>query len=59
MMNIRQLPSDVYTANLNLRSMPKWLSDSEQERIAEFAATPKYKRDPEMLSPDDDEDDDE
>ncbi len=39
--------------------MPKWLSESERERIAEFAATPKYKRDPEMLAPDDDEEDDE
>ncbi len=37
--------------------MPKWLSESERERIAEFAATPKYERDPEMLSPDDDEED--
>lgn len=38
--------------------MPKWLSDSERERIAEFAETPKYERDPEMLAPDDDDKDD-
>jgi len=36
--------------------MPKWLSESDRERIAEFAATPKYKRDPEMLAPDDPDD---
>lgn len=35
--------------------MPQWLSDNEMERIAAFAATPNYLRDPEMLVPDDDE----
>lgn len=39
--------------------MPKFLSDSEMDRITEFAKTPVYKRTPEQLMPDapDDEDD--
>ena len=42
--------------------MTRWLSDSDQERIQAFAETPKYKRSPEMLAPDsedEDEDDEE
>jgi hypothetical protein len=30
------------------------LTDRDLQRIAEFAATPEYERDPEMLVPDDD-----
>lgn len=33
--------------------MSQHLSDDELERIAEFAATPVYKRSPEQLLPDD------
>ncbi len=39
--------------------MTGWLSDSDRERIEEFAETPKYKRSPEMLAPESDEDDEE
>lgn len=39
--------------------MAEWLSESDRERIEEFAATPKYERDPDMLAPDDSDDDDE
>lgn len=39
--------------------MTGWLSDSDRERIEEFAQTPKYERDPEMLAPESDEDDEE
>jgi len=39
--------------------MTGWLSDSDRERIEEFAQTPKYERSPEMLSPESDEDDEE
>jgi hypothetical protein len=35
--------------------MDGWLTESEMERISEFVATPKYKREPEMLLPDTDE----
>lgn len=35
--------------------MPKYLSECDLDRIAEFAATPKYERDPELLVPDDDD----
>lgn len=31
------------------------LSESEKQRMAEFAATPTYERDPEMLLPDADD----
>jgi hypothetical protein len=31
------------------------LTDSELERIAEFATTPKYKRTPDQLVPDDED----
>lgn len=34
--------------------MDSYLTESEKRRIAEFASTPKYKRDPEMLLPDED-----
>ena len=36
--------------------MTRWLSQSDRERIQEFAETPKYERNPEMLSPDTDDD---
>jgi hypothetical protein len=36
--------------------MDSFLTESERERISEFASTPKYARDPEMLLPDDDSD---
>jgi hypothetical protein len=39
--------------------MTGWLSDSDRERIEEFAQTPKYERSPEMLAPESDEDDEE
>jgi hypothetical protein len=35
--------------------MGDFLSDSDLDRIAEFAATPEYERNPELLVPDDDE----
>lgn len=31
--------------------MAEHLSDEEMERIVEFANTPKYRRDPELLTP--------
>jgi len=34
--------------------MDGYLTESDKRRIAEFAETPKYKRDPEMLVPEDD-----
>lgn len=37
--------------------MTQWLSDSDRERIQEFAKTPKYERSPEMLAPESGEDD--
>lgn len=39
--------------------MTRWLSENDRERIEEFAETPKYKRSPEMLAPDGDDDADE
>jgi len=39
--------------------MPEHISDSEMERIAEFATTPMYKRSPDQLLPDGATDDDE
>lgn len=33
--------------------MDGYLTESEKRRLAEFASTPKYKRDPEMLLPND------
>lgn len=35
--------------------MVDYLSESEMDRIAEFVATPKYERKPEILVPDKDE----
>jgi hypothetical protein len=35
--------------------MVEFLSDTEMERISEFAATPKYERTPEQLLPDEEE----
>jgi hypothetical protein len=35
--------------------MTEFLSDRDLDRIAEFAATPKYERRPEQLMPDDEE----
>ncbi len=35
--------------------MTEFLSERDLDRIAEFASTPKYKRDPEQLLPDEDE----
>lgn len=35
--------------------MAEFLSDKDLDRIAEFNATPRYKRDPEQLVPDSDE----
>lgn len=32
--------------------MPQYISDSEMDRITEFANTPVYKRTPEQLMPD-------
>lgn len=34
--------------------MVDYLSESDKSRIAEFIATPKYEREPEMLLPDPD-----
>lgn len=34
--------------------MVTFLTESDRQRMSEFAATPKYKREPEMLVPDDD-----
>jgi|AntRauTorcE11898_2_1112593.scaffolds.fasta_scaffold16153_3 hypothetical protein len=34
--------------------MVTYLTESDRQRMSEFAATPKYERDPEMLIPDDD-----
>ena len=31
--------------------MPEFLSENDRRRIAEFVATPKYERDPELLIP--------
>lgn len=31
--------------------MPKWISDSDLERIKRFAESPMYQRSPEMLLP--------
>jgi hypothetical protein len=31
--------------------MPEFISEQERERMAEFARTPGYKRDPEQLIP--------
>lgn len=36
-------------------NMPDYLSDSELERMEEFASTPKYKRKPDLLIPSDGE----
>lgn len=33
--------------------MERYLTEEDLQRITEFALTPKYKRDPEMLMPDD------
>lgn len=38
--------------------MTEFLSDNDKERIAEFLAAPAYERDPEILIPDDEPDDD-
>lgn len=35
--------------------MTEFLSDRDLDRIAEFASTPKYERDPEQLIPKEDE----
>lgn len=35
--------------------MPKYLSEKDLDRIAEFTATPRYERDPDQLVPDADE----
>lgn len=33
------------------------ITEADQRRMAEFANTPKYRRAPDLLEPDDDEDD--
>lgn len=33
--------------------MDGYLTESDKRRLAKFASTPKYKRDPEMLLPND------
>lgn len=33
--------------------MPEHISESDRERIADFAETPAYKREPEQLLPED------
>lgn len=33
--------------------MARYLTEEDLQRITEFALTPEYKRDPEMLVPDD------
>lgn len=38
-----------------MRLMTQHITDAERERMKEFAATPKYKRSPQLLEPDDDE----
>lgn len=35
--------------------MPNWFSEEEKERMARFASSTSYKRDPTMLLPDEDE----
>ncbi len=35
--------------------MPEFLSENDLKRIAEFAATPEYERDPDLLVPKDDD----
>jgi hypothetical protein len=35
--------------------MPEYLSEQDLDRIAEFASTPKYKRNPDLLVPNEDE----
>jgi hypothetical protein len=35
--------------------MPDFLSDGDLERMEEFATTPKYKRNPDLLVPSDSE----
>jgi hypothetical protein len=35
--------------------MSEFISEEERERIAEFARTPGFKRDPDQLVPDDEE----
>ncbi|WP_255764234.1 hypothetical protein [Halobaculum sp. CBA1158] len=37
--------------------MPNWITDEEQERIQKFAATPRYRRGPHFLEPDEGETD--
>jgi hypothetical protein len=39
--------------------MPEFISESEMERIAEFAKTPVYMRKPEQLMPEQSADDEE
>jgi hypothetical protein len=39
--------------------MSRHISDSERERMEEFARTPVYKREPDQLLPDEDEEDEE
>ncbi len=34
--------------------MVRYLTESDRQRMSDFAATPKHKRTPEMLIPDDD-----
>lgn len=36
-------------------AMAHHITEAERERMKEFAATPKYKRSPRLLEPDDDE----
>lgn len=40
-------------------TMPNRITESDRRRMAEFANTPRYERDPELLTPDDGEDEDE
>lgn len=35
--------------------MTEFLSESDKDRIAEFVATPKYERDPDLLVPESEE----
>lgn len=39
--------------------MAHWITESDQERMAKFANTPKYRRGPHLLEPDDAADTDE
>lgn len=38
--------------------MAHQITDSEQQRMQEFATTPKYQRNPHLLEPDADDEDD-